>query len=90
MPSMAIALLGRPVNAYDDGRKAYIEFSPGIVQGEMPPLFVIGADGKTEIVNYRDLSATFLSWTGCLRPPSFWLAAIATEGSHRQDRREAS
>ena len=43
----------RPVNAYDDGRKVYIEFSPGIVQGEMPPLFVIGQDGKPELVNYR-------------------------------------
>lgn len=43
----------RPVSAYDDGRKVYIEFSAGIVQGEMPPLFVIGPDGKPEIVNYR-------------------------------------
>jgi P-type conjugative transfer protein TrbG len=43
----------RPVGAYDDGRRVYIEFSPGIVQGEMPPLFVIGPDGKPEIVNYR-------------------------------------
>jgi type IV secretion system protein VirB9 len=43
----------RPVNAYDDGRKVYIEFSPGIGQGEMPPLFVIGQDGKSELVNYR-------------------------------------
>lgn len=43
----------RPVSAYDDGRKVYIEFSRGIAQGEMPPLFVIGADGKTEVVNYR-------------------------------------
>ncbi len=43
----------RPVNAYDDGRKVYIEFSPGIVQGEMPPLFAIGQDGKPELVNYR-------------------------------------
>ncbi|MDP1532297.1 MAG: P-type conjugative transfer protein TrbG [Rubrivivax sp.] len=43
----------RPVNAYDDGRKAYVEFSPGIVQGEMPPLFVVGADGKPELVNSR-------------------------------------
>jgi P-type conjugative transfer protein TrbG len=43
----------RPVNAYDDGRKVYIEFSPGIVQGEMPPLFVIGQDGKPVLVNYR-------------------------------------
>jgi P-type conjugative transfer protein TrbG len=43
----------RPLNAYDDGRKVYIEFSPGIGQGEMPPLFVIGDDGKPELVNYR-------------------------------------
>lgn len=43
----------RPVNAYDDGRKVYIEFSPGIGQGEMPPLFVINSDGKTSLVNYR-------------------------------------
>jgi P-type conjugative transfer protein TrbG len=43
----------RPVGVYDDGRKVYIEFSPGIVQGEMPPLFVIGPDGNAEIVNYR-------------------------------------
>jgi type IV secretion system protein VirB9 len=43
----------RPVDAYDDGRKVYIEFSPGIAQGEMPPLFVIGQDGKPELVNYR-------------------------------------
>ena len=43
----------RPVNAYDDGRKVYIEFSPGIGQGELPPLFVINSDGKTALVNYR-------------------------------------
>ncbi len=43
----------RPVAAYDDGHKVYVEFSLGIVQGEMPPLFVIGPDGKPEIVNYR-------------------------------------
>lgn len=43
----------RPVNAYDDGRKVYVEFSPGIVQGEMPPLFVFGTDGKPELVNSR-------------------------------------
>lgn len=43
----------RPIDAYDDGRKVYIEFSPGIVQGEMPPLFVIGSEGQPELVNYR-------------------------------------
>ena len=43
----------RPINVFDDGRKVYIEFSPGIGQGEMPPLFVVGQDGKPELVNYR-------------------------------------
>ncbi|MDA9451133.1 MULTISPECIES: P-type conjugative transfer protein TrbG [Bradyrhizobium] len=43
----------RPLAAYDDGRKVYVEFPQGIVQGEMPPLFAIGPDGKTELVNYR-------------------------------------
>jgi len=43
----------RPIGAYDDGRKVFIEFSPGIVQGELPPLFVVGPDDKPEIVNYR-------------------------------------
>ena len=43
----------RPLGVYDDGRKVYIEFSPGIGQGEMPPLLVIGPGGQPEIVNYR-------------------------------------
>jgi P-type conjugative transfer protein TrbG len=43
----------RPVSVYDDGRRVYIEFPRGIVQGEMPPLFVIGPDGQPEIVNSR-------------------------------------
>jgi type IV secretion system protein TrbG len=44
----------RPLHAFDDGRKVYIEFPRGIAQGEMPPLFIISPDGKTsELVNYR-------------------------------------
>jgi type IV secretion system protein VirB9 len=43
----------RPTQVFDDGNKVYIEFARGIPQGEMPPLFVIGADGGTELVNYR-------------------------------------
>ncbi|ODT76192.1 MAG: P-type conjugative transfer protein TrbG [Pelagibacterium sp. SCN 64-44] len=43
----------RPVSIYDDGRRVYVEFPAGIVQGEMPPIFVIGTDGKPEIVNSR-------------------------------------
>jgi type IV secretion system protein VirB9 len=44
----------RPVRAFDDGKKVYIEFPAGIGQGEMPPLFIVGPEGKTsELVNYR-------------------------------------
>lgn len=43
----------RPLRAFDDGAKVYIEFPSGIRQGEMPPLFVIGPAGGSELVNYR-------------------------------------
>lgn len=43
----------RPVRAFDDGVRVYIEFPESIAQGEMPPLFVIGAGGEAELVNYR-------------------------------------
>ena len=43
----------RPLSAFDDGQKVYIELPPGIGQGEAPSLFVLGADGKGELVNYR-------------------------------------
>jgi type IV secretion system protein TrbG len=43
----------KPLRAFDDGRQVYIEFPAGISQGEMPPLFVIGAAGGAELVNYR-------------------------------------
>lgn len=43
----------RPVSIYDDGRRVYVEFPRGIVQGEMPPIFVVGSDGQLEIVNSR-------------------------------------
>jgi len=43
----------RPVRAFDDGRQTYIEFPDGIATGEMPPLFVLGADKGAELVNYR-------------------------------------
>lgn len=43
----------RPISVFDDGRRVYVVFPRGIVQGEMPPLFVIGSDGETQIVNSR-------------------------------------
>jgi type IV secretion system protein VirB9 len=50
----------KPVNAFDDGRHVYIEFSRGIVQGEMPPLFVIGPEGDAQIVNSRVFQNTLI------------------------------
>ncbi|CAH2406296.1 Type IV secretion system protein virB9 [Mesorhizobium escarrei] len=43
----------KPLRAFDDGAKVYIEFPSGIAQGEMPPLFVVGPSGGSELVNYR-------------------------------------
>ena len=43
----------RPVRAFDDGNKVYIEFPERIDQGEAPPLFVVGEDGRSDLVNYR-------------------------------------
>ncbi|WP_269140818.1 P-type conjugative transfer protein TrbG [Oryzicola mucosus] len=43
----------KPVTVFDDGRRVYVEFPRGIVQGELPPLFVIGPDGEPQIANSR-------------------------------------
>ncbi len=43
----------RPISVFDDARRVYVVFPQGIVQGEMPPLFVIGADGTAQLVNAR-------------------------------------
>ncbi|MEI9988148.1 MAG: P-type conjugative transfer protein TrbG [Aliidongia sp.] len=43
----------RPLRAFDDGRQVFIEFPAGIGQGEMPPLWVIGAEGDGQLVNFR-------------------------------------
>ena len=43
----------RPLRAFDDGDKVYIEFPRRLDQGEAPPLFVIGPQGEAQLVNYR-------------------------------------
>jgi type IV secretion system protein VirB9 len=43
----------RPVQAWDDGSKVYIEFPDRLDQGEAPPLFVVGPLGDSQLVNYR-------------------------------------
>ena len=43
----------RPVRAFDDGAQVFIEFPPGLESMVAPPLFVVGASGDVELVNYR-------------------------------------
>jgi P-type conjugative transfer protein TrbG len=43
----------RPLRAFDDGRQTFIEFPAQIATGVAPPLFVVGADGSAELINYR-------------------------------------
>ncbi len=43
----------RPVRAFDDGHQTFIEFPATLGDGEAPPMFVTGAGGKAELVNYR-------------------------------------
>src|SRR3546814_3447966 len=68
----------RPLRAFDDGDKVYIQFPANIGQGELPPLFVIGAEGDVQLVNYR------------VRPPYlivdrlFGAAELRLGGKHAQ------
>ncbi|WP_430295897.1 P-type conjugative transfer protein TrbG [Pseudomonas aeruginosa] len=50
----------QPLRAFDDGEKVYIQFPAGIAQGELPPLFVIGAQGDGQLVNYRFRSPYYI------------------------------
>jgi P-type conjugative transfer protein TrbG len=50
----------RPLRAFDDGAKVYVQFPAGIAQGEMPPLFIVGAGDKSELVNYRVRSPYYI------------------------------
>ncbi|WP_164096646.1 TrbG/VirB9 family P-type conjugative transfer protein, partial [Serratia marcescens] len=39
----------RPLRAFDDGERVYIEFPPSIAASEMPPLFVLAPGGQGEL-----------------------------------------
>lgn len=43
----------RPLRVFDDGGQVFIEFPETIDRDELPPLFVLGASGNSELVNYR-------------------------------------
>ncbi len=50
----------KPRQVFDDGVKVYIQFPPGLAQSEAPPLFVLGPDGKSALVNYRVRGTTYI------------------------------
>jgi type IV secretion system protein VirB9 len=50
----------KPLRAFDDGEKVYIQFPAGIARGELPPLFVIGPRGDGQLVNYRFRSPYYI------------------------------
>ena len=50
----------KPLRAFDDGEKVYIQFPAGIAQGELPPMFVIGTQGDGQLVNYRFRSPYYI------------------------------
>jgi type IV secretion system protein VirB9 len=50
----------KPHQVFDDGSKVYIQFPSGLSQGEAPPLFLIGPDGKPALVNYRVHGTTYI------------------------------
>lgn len=43
----------KPVRAFDDGARVYIEFPKIFAQGDAPPLFVSSPNGSQDLVNYR-------------------------------------
>ena len=68
----------KPVRAFDDGEKVYIEFPSGIAQGELPPLFVVGPTGESQLVNYRTRGSYYIV------DRLFGAAELRLGGTHQQ------
>ncbi|MGO9145834.1 MAG: P-type conjugative transfer protein TrbG [Desulfomonilia bacterium] len=43
----------KPLRAFDDGKKVFIQFPAAIEQGELPPLFIVTRESDSQLVNYR-------------------------------------
>lgn len=50
----------KPTQAFDDGLHVYIALPTGVATTDLPPLFVTGADGRAELVNYRVTDRYFI------------------------------
>jgi type IV secretion system protein VirB9 len=70
----------RPLRAFDDGVRAYVEFPETVTQGELPPLFVLDSQGEAELVNYR-VTGRYM-----IVDRIFTAAELRLGGRKRQDR----
>lgn len=43
----------RPLRAFDDGVRVFVEFPQSVTQSDLPPVFVLGPKGEAQLVNYR-------------------------------------
>jgi type IV secretion system protein VirB9 len=43
----------KPLRVFDDGRQVFIQMPPSIAATDLPPLFILNASGRAELVNYR-------------------------------------
>lgn len=43
----------RPLRAFDDGVRVFVEFPQSVTKSDLPPVFVLGPKGDAELVNYR-------------------------------------
>jgi len=50
----------KPIRAFDDGSKVYIQFGDMLPKGEAPPLFVASSKGEPTLVNYRVRNNTYI------------------------------
>ena len=50
-----------PTAVFDDGRRTFIVFGPGLEAVEAPALFVIAPDGQAQYVNYRQSGGLFIA-----------------------------
>lgn len=49
-----------PVSVFNDGRRTFIAFDPGLQFDEAPALFVVAPDGEAQMVNYRQSGGLFI------------------------------
>jgi len=50
----------KPLRAFDDGSRVYIQFGDSLPRGEAPPLFVASSKGEPALVNYRVKNNTYI------------------------------